>query len=219
MPTRRVLCSIAVLMVGLLVVLPAAAQDGKLKIKVTPKEAYVFIDGQAKGDGSHTYRLSPGSHQVSVHNYGYRAKSETVNITAGETTRLEVALDAVPGTLSAPWGRIQIEGAGRSVVFATDTEHPEAGVDERLASFAGGASCLIYDATFTPEEYASEYRGWGHSTWQAGTEIARRAGVEKLLLSHFNPDHSDRKIRDILRLARKNFPRTDCAREGLRLKF
>lgn len=113
----------------------------------------------------------------------------------------------------------KLETDGRSVVFATDTEHPEAGIDERLAAFAHGASCLIYDATFTPDEYESKYRGWGHSTWQAGTKIAQRAGVRKLLLSHFNPDHSDQTIREILRLARKEFPRSDCAREGMRLRF
>jgi phosphoribosyl 1,2-cyclic phosphodiesterase len=123
--------------------------------------------------------------------------------------------------LHHPQGSVayKLETDGRSIVFATDTEHPETGIDERLAAFAGGASCLIYDATFTPEEHASEYRGWGHSTWEAGTKIARRAGVRKLLLSHFNPDHSDRTIREILRLARKEFPRTDCAREGMRLEF
>jgi phosphoribosyl 1,2-cyclic phosphodiesterase len=123
--------------------------------------------------------------------------------------------------LHHPQGSVayKLEADGRSVVFATDTEHPETGVDERLAAFADGASCLIYDATFTPEAYESEYRGWGHSTWQAGTMLARRAGVRKLLLSHFNPDHSDQKIQEFLRLARKEFSGCDCAREGMRLRF
>lgn len=113
----RTVAFLAVVMLAALVALPAAAQDGKLKVKVTPKEAYVFIDGKAMGDGSHSYRLSPGQHQVSVHNYGYRAKTETVDITAGQTTRLEVALDAVPGSFSGPWGRIQIEAAPRTAVL------------------------------------------------------------------------------------------------------
>jgi phosphoribosyl 1,2-cyclic phosphodiesterase len=123
--------------------------------------------------------------------------------------------------LHHPQGSIayKLEMGDRSVVFATDTEHPEEGFDERLAAFARGATCLIYDATFTPEEYAAEYHGWGHSTWQAGTKLARQAGVQKLLLSHFNPDHSDQKVREILRLARKEFPDSDCAREGMRIPF
>ena len=129
-----------------------------------------------------------------------------------------VKISACP--LNHPQGSVayKLEIEGRSVVFATDTEHPETGIDERLAAFAHGASCLIYDATFTPEEYEAKYRGWGHSTWQAGTKIAKRAGVRKLLLSHFNPDHSDQMIRDILRLARHEFLRSDCAREGMRFR-
>jgi outer membrane protein OmpA-like peptidoglycan-associated protein len=107
----------AVVMLAVLAALPAVAQDGKLKIKVTPKEAYVFIDGNAMGDGSHSYRLSPGSHQVAVHNYGYRPKTQSVDITAGQTTRLEVSLEPVGGPVSGPWGRIQIEGGGHHVVL------------------------------------------------------------------------------------------------------
>ena len=33
------------------------AQDGKLKIKVTPKQAYVFVDGQAIREGSQSISL------------------------------------------------------------------------------------------------------------------------------------------------------------------
>lgn len=113
----------------------------------------------------------------------------------------------------------RLEKDGRSIVFATDTEHPESGIDERLAGFVKGASCLVYDAMFTPKEYAAGRSGWGHSTWLEGTKIARRAGVKRLLLSHLNPDHSDRKVRIIRRLARNEFPGSDCAREGLRLRF
>ena len=40
---------------------PVFAQDGKLKIKVTPKQAYVFVDGQAIRKGSHPINLPPES--------------------------------------------------------------------------------------------------------------------------------------------------------------
>jgi len=113
----------------------------------------------------------------------------------------------------------KLEKNGRSVVFATDTEHPGTGMDERLVDFVQGAACLVYDAMFTPQEYDSGRRGWGHSTWLEGTRIARRSGVQKLLLSHMNPDHSDTRVRAIRRLAQKEFPGSDCAREGMRLKF
>jgi len=102
-----------------------------------------------------------------------------------------------------------------SVVFATDTEHPGVGIDEDLAAFASGASLLVYDATYTPEEYQAGKRGWGHSTWLAGAELAGAAGPGKLLLSHLNPDHPDDFVDALEESARALFPRTSAARQGM----
>ncbi|MFB0564527.1 MAG: MBL fold metallo-hydrolase [Candidatus Aminicenantaceae bacterium] len=106
-----------------------------------------------------------------------------------------------------------------NVIFATDTEHPEQGIDERLASFVSGAYFLIYDGTFTPEEYKSGKQGWGHSTWLEGTKIAKETKTTKLFISHFNPDHPDSQIDKIISLAQKEFPQTEGAREGLKVVF
>lgn len=107
----------------------------------------------------------------------------------------------------------------KNVIFATDTEHPENGIDEKLVSFAAGADLLIYDATFTPEEYESGKRGWGHSTWLEGTKVAREAKVKELCLSHFNPSHPDNQVDGIVSSARKEFPNSQGAREGLKKIF
>lgn len=117
--------------------------------------------------------------------------------------------------LNHPQGSVayRIEEGGRSVVFATDTEPPEHGYDERLAEFIRGATYFIYDATFTREEYRVR-QGWGHSTWQDGVTLARAAAVKNLVLSHFNPDHDDSQITRMVRLARMEFRRTFAAREG-----
>jgi len=113
----------------------------------------------------------------------------------------------------------KIKHRTKKIVFATDTEHPQNGLDERLAAFARGADIFIYDAMFTPEEYDSGRQGWGHSTWLAGTKLARAAAVHKLYFSHFNPDHSDKTIDRIVFLARQNFSKTFGAREGVELNF
>jgi ribonuclease BN (tRNA processing enzyme) len=112
----------------------------------------------------------------------------------------------------------RIEEGKSSVVFATDTEPPDQGMDERLASFIKGSACFVYDATFTPEEYLRR-QGWGHSTWLEGTKLARQSGVRKLILSHLNPDHSDRQIDEMVKRARKEFLRTFAARERMRMKI
>lgn len=123
--------------------------------------------------------------------------------------------------LTHPQGSVafRLEGKKENIVFATDTEHPLKGIDTRLAAFARGASNLVYDATFTPQEYEASRRGWGHSTWLEGTKLAREAGVRNLFLSHFNPDHSDRKLEGIIAAARKEFWRTRGAREGLKINL
>jgi len=121
--------------------------------------------------------------------------------------------------LNHPQGSLafRLEGGESSVVFATDTEHPLKGVDEALAEFCRKAGHLIYDATFTPEDYEAGKRGWGHSTWEAGTRLAEAAAVGWLYLSHLNPDFSDREVDRIVRLARRRFARTVAAHPGMHL--
>ncbi|MFQ6108046.1 MAG: MBL fold metallo-hydrolase [Candidatus Aminicenantales bacterium] len=123
--------------------------------------------------------------------------------------------------LHHPQGSVayRIKADRGSVVFATDTEHPAEGLDQRLISFVRGADALVYDAMYTPAEYEAEKRGWGHSTWLEGTKVAREAAVRNLYLSHFNPSHSDSQIDEFIDLARKEFPRTSGAREGLLVFF
>jgi len=123
--------------------------------------------------------------------------------------------------LNHPQGSVafRLDSGGRSVVFSTDTEHPLKGVDEGLADFSRKADTFIYDATFTPEEYEAHRRGWGHSTWEAGTKLAEAAAVGRLYLSHLNPDFSDRQVDGIVRQARRQFPRTLALHPGMLLKI
>ena len=63
----------------------------------------------------------------------------------------------------------RIEHGGRSVVYATDTEHYEC-LDPVLVGLAQGADVLIYDAQYTPEEYPSR------SVLRLGALDLRRGG-------------------------------------------
>ena len=97
------------------------AQDGKLKIKVTPKQAYVFVDGQAIREGSQSIPLSPGKHTVVVVNYGYKISTQDVTIEAGKSTPLEVKLDAQGGTVAGPFGDVELKGDERAAVLSNGT--------------------------------------------------------------------------------------------------
>ena len=103
----------------------------------------------------------------------------------------------------------RIEHEGRSVVYATDTEH-YACVDPALRALAEGADVLIYDSQYTPEEYRGDGGrsrvGWGHSTYVAGAELARAAGVGQLVLFHHDPQRSDAGVADLERARARALP-------------
>jgi hypothetical protein len=113
------------LLFALLVVLigasPALAQsntrNGTLKIRVTPKQAYVFVDEQAIRDGSQTIGLAAGKHAIEVRNYGYIPHTQDVDITSGKTTELSVALKASGEKVAGPFGDIELKGHPRAAVL------------------------------------------------------------------------------------------------------
>jgi hypothetical protein len=97
----------------------AYAQDSKVNIRVTPEQAYIFVDGRAMNKASerHTLRLSAGEHKIDLANYGFAPASSTATVTAGKTTDLEVALTPVTSTVAGPFGAMTIEGASRDAVL------------------------------------------------------------------------------------------------------
>jgi ribonuclease BN (tRNA processing enzyme) len=107
----------------------------------------------------------------------------------------------------------RIEHAGRSVVYATDTEH-YACVDPALRALAEGADVLIYDAQYLPEEYPAKL-GWGHSTYAHGVELARAAGVSRCVLFHHDPSRTDAQVTALEARASELLPGCMAAREGL----
>jgi hypothetical protein len=100
------------------------AQDGKLKIKVTPKQAYVFLDGKAIKEGHQTITTSAGKHTVVVVNYGYKIETRDVNVDAGKTTSLEVALTSYGGTVNGPWGAVKFVGGDERAAVLSNGKTP-----------------------------------------------------------------------------------------------
>ncbi|MGC4087994.1 MAG: MBL fold metallo-hydrolase [Polyangiaceae bacterium] len=111
----------------------------------------------------------------------------------------------------------RIDYAGRSLVYATDTEHFEC-IDPALRELSRGADLLIYDAQYTPEEYPSKL-GWGHSTFEAACELARQAQVGHLALFHHDPRRDDAAVAVIEERARECFGKSVAAREGLQIEL
>jgi phosphoribosyl 1,2-cyclic phosphodiesterase len=125
--------------------------------------------------------------------------------------RVQVGRGNHPGGVIA----YRIEHEGKSVVYATDTEH-YACVDPALRALSDGADVLIYDAQYTPEEYRAKV-GWGHSTYVAGAELASSSGVGRYVLYHHDPTRSDAAVLEIEARARELFASSVAAREGLEI--
>jgi phosphoribosyl 1,2-cyclic phosphodiesterase len=110
----------------------------------------------------------------------------------------------------------RLERDGVALAYVCDTEAPADGVDEAHVALAMGADLLIHDAQYLPEEYPAKV-GWGHSTFVAAAGLARAAGVRQLVLTHHDPARDDLAVARLERRARRLFPETLAAREGLSL--
>lgn len=101
------------------------------------------------------------------------------------------------------------------IVYLTDTKHTDASWSDFI-KFSQGADLLIYDSTFTDDEFAL-HPDWGHSTWRAATKLAQAADVKRLALFHHNPDHTDPQMQKILHQAQAEFAQTILAIDGLEI--
>jgi len=116
----------------------------------------------------------------------------------------------------------RVEHHGRVATYCTDTEH-YAVVDPKLLSLCKSADVMIYDSQYTPEEYAGtggsgSKVGWGHSTFEAGAELAKAAGARKYVLFHHDPTQTDAHVREKEKRAKALFDNSLAAYEGLTLE-
>ena len=105
----------------------------------------------------------------------------------------------------------------KTVVYCTDIEHGEV-IDERVVALSRDADLLIHDAQYTPEELKGK-AGWGHSSWEQAIEVAERAGVKKLALTHHDPEHDDRFLTALEKECQREFTECFLAREGQEIEL
>ncbi len=93
------------------------------------------------------------------------------------------------------WG-YRFEQAGKSIIYSSDSEHgPEAKEDDYpFIDFFRTADVLIFDGQYTYEDANHGKRHWGHSDHITAVELAARAQVKQLAISHHEPAYSDQEI-------------------------
>jgi ribonuclease Z len=101
---------------------------------------------------------------------------------------------------------------GRRVVYTGDTRPCRATVE-----IARRADLLIHDATFAQDE-RDRARATFHATAREAADVARKAEVERLVLTHISARYAD-DPRVLEREAQHVFPNTIVARDGLDIEI
>lgn len=105
----------------------------------------------------------------------------------------------------------------KSFVHLTDHEHgPE--WQAKLVEFCKGADILSMDTMFTPEQYP-RFMGWGHSHWRHAVELAKEAGIPRIILFHHAPQNDDDTLDRIQDEARSAFPNLALSFEGMTIEL
>jgi phosphoribosyl 1,2-cyclic phosphodiesterase len=117
-----------------------------------------------------------------------------------ETTEWRIGpatIQAASVTHRGPTLGYRVECGGSSICYIPDHEPGLGGSladldDEWISGYglAHGATLLLHDCQYTDDEYP-DHLGWGHSPLSDALLFARRTEVERLLLFHHDPLHSD----------------------------
>jgi ribonuclease Z len=122
----------------------------------------------------------------------------------GRSVQLEDGRTVTPETI------VGAPRAGRKLVYTGDTRPCAATIE-----IAQGADLLIHEATFGEEE-AERAKETLHATAQEAAQVAKLAGVRKLLLTHLSARYS-RDPGQLLEEAKAVFPETVIAKDGLEI--
>ncbi|HSH05568.1 MAG TPA: tetratricopeptide repeat protein [Anaerolineae bacterium] len=97
----------------------------------------------------------------------------------------------------------RVEDQDSIFVHASDSEYKKLDADsvQPHVAFFRDADALIFDAQYTLRETWHQKVDWGHSSAMIGVDLARAAGVKRLLLFHHDPTYSDEELQKIQRSA------------------
>jgi ribonuclease Z len=121
--------------------------------------------------------------------YGRLQDGETIELDSGET----VEPDQVLGPPKP----------GRKIVYCSDTVPCDGAVE-----LAKGADVLIHEGTY-PAGREKKAHNRGHSTVKDAAECAKKADVEKLIITHISQKYTD--LESFVEPARELFPSTQIA--------
>lgn len=180
----------------------------------------IFAEDLVEGDAivGEGYEVRPFEVDHSVNAFGYVFQEED-SVKANKQKMEELGLGSSPkiGKLKAgeavEWNGETIEPEqvvervpGRKVVYTGDTAK-----SNNTVKHAEGADILIHESTVT-EELIDERRY--HSSAKQAAEVAKQAGVDKLVLIHFSRRYRGGKEQELLDEAKEVFENTVLGEDG-----
>ena len=105
-----------------------------------------------------------------------------------------------------------------SIVYTTDCEHTNNNLNKNVLEIAKDSDILIHDSHFTVEDL-QKHIGWGHSSWKNAVDVAKQSNIKKLVLFHYKPEYSDKKVAQMELNAQNDFKNTIAAKQGLKINF
>jgi phosphoribosyl 1,2-cyclic phosphodiesterase len=150
----------------------------------------------------------------------FHARMEYVDFPCGQTLAPLPGITMKTAPLNHPNNATgyRVECGGKVMAYLTDTEHKPGELDPNVLLLADQADVMIYDSTYTDEEYET-HKNWGHSTWQQAVRLALAAKAKKLAIFHHDPRHDDAFMDEVAAQASKAFEGAIVAREGMVLTF
>jgi ribonuclease Z len=192
-----------------------------------PVQFVAVRPGLVCDDGSVQVRAAPVRHRCEAYAYAIEEKTQPGRFDVEAARGLGIPEGPVYGQLKAGKtvtltdGRV-IDGAtlvgpprpGRRLVYSGDTTFAPA-----LVELADGADLLIHEATYSEADRPLADRA-AHATAAQAAEVARRAGVGRLVLTHFSPRYEAEGggLAALVDEARAVFPEVEPAHDFLRLE-
>ena len=141
-------------------------------------------------------------------------KRDYVRLLEGKLTVANTSIDVLP--LNHPQGSFgfRVMQNGRALTYCTDVELGVDWSDSNVRKLAQDSEFFVVDAQYTPEELPA-HKGWGHSSWKQAVDIGTDANARQIALFHYNPNHEDKDIEDMLQQAKNFHPNVIGAWEGL----
>ncbi len=166
-------------------------------------------------------RAARASHSVEAYSYlieerdrpgvFHPEKARALGVPEGKLwSELQRGRSVTVGGAKVSWSEVtDPPRPGRRIGYSGDTRP-----SPRLARFFAGCDLLIFDSTFrgADRDKAVERK---HSTCVEAASLAKRADAKRLVLTHFSARYTT--VTGLLREARKVFPNTVAAADGLTL--